>query len=143
MDFLRRLAPYAHWLLRIALASVFLYHGLTKFPNLQGLSEMMQMPVFMIALVAIMETAAGVLILLGGFGKDWITRLGGLLIGPVMLGAIVMVHLPNGWSFMNNGMEFQFTLLMLGLYFTLVGNGTLAAEHAPTTAGRTLHEETA
>ena len=39
---MKKLAPYAHWLLRIALAAVFLYHGLTKFPNAEKLSLMME-----------------------------------------------------------------------------------------------------
>ena len=40
-----------------------------------------------------------------------------------MMGVIVMVHLKNGWSFMNNGAAFQFTLMMAGLFFLFVGNG--------------------
>jgi len=32
LPFLAVLAPYAHWTLRLAVGSVFLYHGLTKFP---------------------------------------------------------------------------------------------------------------
>lgn len=128
MNTLNRLAPHAHWLLRIALASVFLFHGLTKFPQLQGMAEMMGMPVFMIALVALAETAGGALILVGGFGPDWATRLGGLLMAPVMIGAIAMVHWGQ-WSFAPSethpmgGMEFQFTMLMIALYFVIVGNG--------------------
>lgn len=123
MNFLSGLAPIAHWFLRVALASVFLYHGLTKFPNLEAMSEGMGMPVIMIAMIAILETAAGLLIILGAFMKDWMTRLAGLIIAAIMLGAIFMVHLKNGWSFQNNGMEFQFTLTMTGLYFLAVGNG--------------------
>jgi putative oxidoreductase len=122
MKFLDGLAPIAHWFLRIALAGVFLYHGLTKFPNLAGTAEFLGMPLFVAALLATAESLAGAFILLGGFLKDWMTRLAGLIIAIVMTGAIVMVHLENGWSFQNNGMEFQFTLTMLGLYFLVVGN---------------------
>lgn len=135
MNALNRLAPHAHWLLRIALASIFLFHGLTKFPNLGGLAEMMGMPVFAVALVALMETAGGALILVGGFGVDWATRVSGLLIAPVMLGAIAMVHWGQ-WGFAATethpmgGMEFQFTLLMLALYFLIVGNGMPEDERA-------------
>ncbi len=46
MNQLRALAPYSHWFLRLALGSVFLYHGLTKFPALGGMAEMTGMPVF-------------------------------------------------------------------------------------------------
>lgn len=129
MKFLDGLAPIAHWFLRVALAGVFLYHGITKFPNLAGMAEGMGMPVIMVGLLASMETLAGLLILVGGFAKDWMTRLAGLIIAAVMLGAIFLVHLQHGWNSVNmgsgnmgRGMEFQFTLLMLGLYFLAVGN---------------------
>lgn len=128
MKILDNISPQAHWCLRIALASVFLYHGLTKFPMLGQLAEMMKMPVYMIALIALMETGGAVLILLGGFLKDWMTRLGALMIIPVMLGAIFMVH----WGQWNNfahtethpmgGMEFQVTLLLIALYLFIKGN---------------------
>jgi len=138
MERLNAFASYAHWPLRLALASVFLYHGLTKFPVLGGLAEMMGMPVVAVAVLAIVETVGGALVLVGGVGSDWMTRLGGLLITPVMLGAIFMVHLQHGWNSVNmgsgnmgRGMEFQFTLLMVALYFVLAGNahsGTAATE---------------
>jgi putative oxidoreductase len=127
MKFIESLSPYAHWFLRIALGSVFLYHGLTKFPNLTGLAQMMQMPVVMVLLVALAEAGGGTLVLIGGFSKDWITRVGGLLIIPVMLGVIFMVHWGR-WAFTPSethpigGMEFQFTLLMLSLFFVVKGN---------------------
>ena len=124
-----RLASQAHWFLRLALASVFLYHGLTKFPVLGGMAEMMGMPVFVVGLLAGAETLGGLLILAGGVGPDWMTRLAGLLLAPIMLGAIFMVHLEHGWNSVNmgsgnmgRGMEFQFTLLMMSVYFLAVGN---------------------
>jgi putative oxidoreductase len=126
----RPAAPHSHWLLRAALGSVFLYHGITKFPALGGLAEMMGLPVFVVGVLAAAETLGAVFVLVGGFGWDWMTRLGGLLLAPVMLGAIFMVHLPHGWNSVNmgsgnmgRGMEFQFTLLMVALYFLAVGNG--------------------
>jgi len=128
MKALDNLSPIAHWFLRLALASVFLYHGLTKFPNLNGLAQMMKMPVIMIALLATMETLGGLLVLLGGFLKDWMTRLGALLLIPVMLGAIFMVHWGQ-WSFIASkthpmgGIEFQVTLLFIQIYLFLKGNG--------------------
>jgi uncharacterized membrane protein YphA (DoxX/SURF4 family) len=127
------LKPYAHWLLRFALASVFLYHGITKFPALEMMAEMMDMPVLMIGLLAAMETAAGLLILFGGIGPAWASRVAGAIIAVVMLGAIVMVHAQHGWNSVNmgvgnegRGMQFQVTLLMIALYFVIVGNGTSA-----------------
>ena len=135
MKRLSAFAPHAHWALRLALASVFLYHGLTKFPVLGNLAEMMGMPVIAVGVLAVMETVGGVLVLIGGVSRDWMTRLGGLLIVPIMLGAIFMVHLQHGWNSVNmgsgnmgRGMEFQFTLLMIAVYFAVVGNNHVGRE---------------
>ena len=128
MKFLDNFSPYAHWFLRISIGSVFLYHGLTKFPVAPGMAQMMGMPVVMVYLLAIMETAAGALALYGGVGPDWATRLSGLIVIPVMLGAIFMVHWGQ-WAFAASethpmgGMEFQLTLVLIGLYFLVKGNG--------------------
>lgn len=127
MKILDNISPYAHWLLRLALASVFLYHGLGKFPMLSQLSEMMGMPVVIVLLVALAETIGAVLVILGGFLKDWMTRIGALLLVPVMLGAIFMVHWGQ-WNFMASethpmgGIEFQVTLLCIQLYLLIKGN---------------------
>lgn len=146
MNALDRLVPHMHWALRIALASVFLYHGLTKFPMLAGVSEMLGMSVFAVVVLASVETVGALLILFGSFGPDWTTRLGGLLLIPVMLGAIFMVHLPHGWNSLNmgvgnmgRGMEFQFTLLMIAFYFFVTGNhqAKIASSRA-TPAGETV-----
>ena len=124
---LDNLAQHAHWALRIALASVFLYHGLTKFPALNGMAEMMGLPVAILALVALAETAGGALIVLGAFTKDIVTRIGGLLLLPPMLGAIGMVHWGR-WAFTPadgypmGGMEFQVTLVLISIFFILRGN---------------------
>ena len=127
MTTIRNIPAQAHWFLRISLASVFLYHGLGKFPHLTQMAEMMQMSVAILALVALAETFGAVLIFLGGFLRDWMTRLGSLLLIPVLLGAIFMVHWPQ-WSFVASethpmgGMEFQVTLLLILLYLLIKGN---------------------
>ena len=132
MKVLDNFSPYAHWFLRLALASVFLYHGLTKFPVLQTMADMLQMPVVMIVLVALAETAGGALVLLGGFLNDWMTRLGALVLVPVMLGAIFMVHWGQ-WHFKATethpmgGMQFQVTLLLVALYLLVRGNNVNTA----------------
>jgi putative oxidoreductase len=131
VEVLSSLAPYAHWTLRIAIAAVFLYHGLTKFPALNGMAAMMGLPVAVLTLVALAETAAGALTLIGGFINnaigDLLTRLGGAAVLPPMLGAIAMVHWGQ-WTFVASethpmgGMEFQFTLVMIAVYLLLMGN---------------------
>jgi putative oxidoreductase len=117
----------AHWALRIALASVFIFHGAQKFAGLEGFAQMMNLPYLVALLVAAAELAGGTLILAGGISRDWITRLGGALLIPVMVGAITMVHWGQ-WSFVPSasypmgGSEFQVTLLLVAIYFVLKGN---------------------
>jgi uncharacterized membrane protein YphA (DoxX/SURF4 family) len=84
---------------------------------------MIGFPVFLVAVLAIVEVVGGILILLGGFSKDWMTRLAGLIFVVVMIGAIFKVHLAHGWNSIGNlGMEFQVTLLTIGLFFAARGN---------------------
>lgn len=122
------LRPYAHWLLRIAIASVFLFHGIGKVAQFAEFSAMLGLSAPLAALVTFAEIAAGVGILVGGIKSDAITRLAGLAAIPVLLGAIFMVHGPR-WSFVATeefpmgGMEFQVVLLLIATYFLIVGNG--------------------
>jgi putative oxidoreductase len=128
MQALEPFARHAHWALRVAILSVFLYHGLDKFGNLGGFAEMAGMPVAVAFLVALAEAGGALLVFVGGFLKDWMTRLGALAIVPVMLGAIFMVHWGQ-WHFMPSethpmgGMQFQVTLLLALVYLALKGNG--------------------
>ncbi|CAN5230718.1 hypothetical protein BH24PSE2_BH24PSE2_17920 [soil metagenome] len=121
MGFLDSLAPMAHWALRIALASVFLYHGFGKIPP-DGFATGMGFPLFLAWLVMLAELGCGILVLVGAFLRDWMTRLGALLGIIIMLGAIFLVHLPNGWNASEGGMEFQVVLLLVAVYLLIKGN---------------------
>lgn len=127
-DALDSFKPHAHWLLRATLASVFIYHGVGKLMDLGGFSQMSGLAGPIAALVTLAELAGGIGIIVGAFTNDLITRLAGLAIAPVMLGAIFMVHWPR-WNFMAaegfpaGGMEFQVVLLLVALYFLVMGNG--------------------
>ena len=120
-------ASHAHWALRIALASVFIFHGVGKFAGLEQFAQMMNLSMVTAILVALAETAGGVMVLFGSLTRDWITRIGAAMLLPVMAGAIVMVHWGQ-WSFVPSenfpmgGMEFQVVLALLALFFVLKGN---------------------
>ena len=66
------LTSNAHWLLRIALASVFIYHGLLKFQDLEGFAQMLPISYLQVVLVALAETGGGLLVLVGGIRDGWI-----------------------------------------------------------------------
>ncbi|MCE9682505.1 DoxX family protein [Halomonas alkalisoli] len=126
-------ARHAHWLLRLALASVFLYMGVDKFMGggIGEFSMMMGLPLMLAGTVALGEIATGSLILLGGVMAsrlgDLVTRLAALGMILILLGAIFMVHWGQ-WHFMATpshplgGMMFQVTLAMMALYLLARGN---------------------
>lgn len=125
----------AHWLLRIALASVLLFHGLLKFTDLEGFAQMLPISYLEVVLVALAEAGGGLLILLGGFRNDRLsdlaTRIGAALNVPVLVGAIAIVHWGR-WNFVPTeshpmgGFEFQAVLLLVTLYLVVTGNRGIA-----------------
>ena len=129
------LTTNAHFLLRISLASVFIYHGALKFMNLEGFAQMLPISYFMVVLVALAETSGGLLVLLGGFRDDAMsdlaTRIGAALNIPVMIGAIVLIHWGQ-WNFLPSethpmgGFQFQTVLILVSLYLVITGNRGLA-----------------
>ncbi len=133
----------AHWLLRIALSSVFLYHGLLKFANLEGFAQMLPISYLEVVLVAAAETGGGLLVLLGGFRNDAIsdlaTRIGAALNIPVIIGAISIVHWGR-WNFVPSethpmgGFEFQAVLLLVMLYLVITGNRGFAGTQSAVAA---------
>ena len=125
--FLDSISGFAHWAPRVGLASVFIFHGATKFPVAQGMADMMGLPLPLIYVLATMEIMGALLVLVGGFGPDLSTRLGALMLMPVMLGAVIMVHWGQ-WSFVATdthpmgGMELQVTVLLILSYLVIRGN---------------------
>lgn len=131
MKLQERLTSNAHWLLRASIVSVFLYHGVLKFMNLQGFADMLPISYGEVVLVALAEVGGSLLILLGGFRNDpvsdVVTRIGAFLNIPVMIGAIVLVHWGR-WNFVPSethpmgGIEFQVVLALIMLYIVITGN---------------------
>jgi len=129
------LTQNAHWLLRIALASVFIYHGMMKFLNLEATAQMLPISYLQVVLVATAETGGGLLVLLGGIANnsltDLATRIGAALNIPVMIGAISMVHWGQ-WNFVPSashpmgGFEFQAVLILIMAFLVITGNRVIA-----------------
>ena len=138
MTFNTFIQTHAHWLLRISIVSVFFYHGVLKFSNLNGFAEMLPISFVEVVLVALANVGSALLIV-GGFKNDRLsdlaTRLGAVLNIPVMLGAIALVHWGR-WNFVPTdthpmgGMEFQVTLILTMLFLAIRGNDGLTAKAA-------------
>ncbi len=134
----------AHWLLRMALASVLIFHGTLKLMNLEGFAEMLPISYLQVVLVALAEAGGGLLVLIGGLREgplfDLATRVGAALNIPVLIGAISIVHWGR-WNFVPTethpmgGFEFQAVLLLLTLFIVVAGNRGLTGRSIPTVQG--------
>ena len=128
MDQLNKLSGIAHWLPRLSLAATFIYHGFPKVAMTGDVSAMMGMPFVMVLILGLAEIGGALLMLWGGLGPEWTTRLAGLIFTVIMIGAIVMVHAQYGWNSINmgnnggRGMEFQVLIITVSLLYALKGN---------------------
>ncbi|MCF6237978.1 MAG: DoxX family protein [Candidatus Marinimicrobia bacterium] len=131
MDIFNKVSENGHWLIRVSLASIFLFHGFIKFPMAEMMSEGMGMPLFMIYILATMELLGGVFIIAGALFNDLLTRIAGAIFVTTMAGAIALVHWPQ-WSFVASeshpmgGLEFQLLTLLISLLFVAGGNRAFA-----------------
>lgn len=101
---------YGMLFLRFVVGMGFLLHGLQKFGNMEGtvgFFGMIGLPAFVAWLVAIIETLAGVFLIVG----IW-TRYAGYAVSLVMLGAIITLHFKQGFL---GGMELPLLYLASGL----------------------------
>lgn len=127
MTIARHLFPQAHWLLRLAVAPVFLFHGITRMGQTSDTEFMTGFTPALVQMLAGIEILAGVLVIVGGLTLAWFTRLGAGLMILVNLLLIAAVHWPR-WSFICTmdypwgGMEFRVTLLLVAGYLLLKGN---------------------
>jgi putative oxidoreductase len=114
--------------LRLCLAAVFIYHGMDLVSKSWGTAWSDQMPVIQQVLVAWGQLLGGIAMLLG-----LLTRLAAIGLGLIMVGAIAIVHWPNGFSLVkdgsyNGGYEYNVVLIAICIVLTLTGGGTLAAD---------------
>ena len=137
-------------LLRAAVGAIFIAHGAQKLfvfglDGVAGAFGQMGVPFAEVTgpLVALLEFFGGIALVLG-----LLTRLAAVGLAINMVGAIVLVHAPNGF-FLPNGIEFALLLGSASLALAIMGAGELSVDAwlthrrhqvlrtAP--AGRTLH----
>ena len=122
-----RTAPYAAFVLRLALGLMFVAHGLTKlliftpagtakFFESVGLSGAFAWPII------IFEIAAGVLLLLGVYARAVAA------LATIELFVASTFHFSNGWMFANpnGGWEYPVFLGAAAVALVLVGDGAFA-----------------
>ncbi len=112
------------FILRVAVAAVFIHHAMPKLRNPRGMGQMMGMPGGAVLLVGVAEVA-GALGLLAGI----LIEIAALFLVIIMVGAIMTkiqkwsipfaAHDKTGW-------EFDLVLLAANLAILLTGGGSFA-----------------
>ncbi len=111
------------FLLRLAIAVIFFYHGWPKLSKAKALSAMMGMPAGAVFVLGAVETLSALGMALGIY-----TQLSALLLGLVMIGAIYFKTVKWRVPFFamdKTGWEFDFILLAANLAILLGGGGSI------------------
>lgn len=122
-----RTAPYAAFVLRVALGVMFIAHALLKyyvftFPGTVQFFQSIGLPGPLAYLIFWAELIGGTLIIAGA-GSRWAAA----ALIPVLIGA-TWAHAGNGWLFTapNGGWEYPAFLVAAALTQALLGDGKLA-----------------
>jgi putative oxidoreductase len=131
-----RTAPYAVFLLRLALGALFIAHAALKIfvftpAGTAQFFGSVGLPPGLAYLTIVWELAGAVALILG----VW-PRLAAVALVPVLLGAIATVHGPAGFFFTNpnGGWEFPALWIVVLLAVALVGDGAFVAWPTPTSS---------
>src|SRR6266478_2117548 len=115
---------FALLIMRLACALPFLYHGSSILFGVLGgpgpakFAAFLHAPAAVGYLVGLAQFAGGLAILTGAF-----LRIGTVCVMIVMLGAILLVHLPHGFDIGHGGYEFALTELLLAFGLLISGPG--------------------
>jgi len=123
-----RLAPYAVFLLRIALGAMFVAHSLIlklfvfTLPGTAGFFTTIGLPGWFAYVVFAVEAVGGIMLLLG-IQARWVA----LALVPILAGA-TWAHWGNGWMFgyTNGGWEYPLYLTLLAVVQFMLGDGAYA-----------------
>jgi putative oxidoreductase len=133
-----RTAPYAAFVLRLALGAMFIAHGLLKvlvftLPGTAAFFESLGLPGALAYVTAFAEIAGGAALVLG-FQVRWVA----IALIPVLLGA-TWAHSANGWLFTSakGGWEYPAFLSVAALVQALLGTGAFGLSSARSIGART------
>jgi putative oxidoreductase len=123
-----RTAPYAAFVLRVALGAMFIAHSLIlkhfmfTLPGTAQFFESLGLPGALAYLIFWAELLGG-LALVAGIGTRWVA----IALVPILVGA-AWVHGGNGWVFSapNGGWEYPVFLIVASLVQALLGDGRFA-----------------
>lgn len=111
------------FILRLTVATIFIYHSLPKLKNAKGMAQMVGMPASTILMLGMIELATSIGLIVGFY-----TQLSALLLAIVMIGAIGMKmmkwHVPFA-AMDKTGWEFDLILLAASVAILLGGGGAM------------------
>jgi putative oxidoreductase len=132
-----RTAPFGILILRVALGTMFVAHGLTKLlvftpAGTASFFDSVGFPGWLAWPTIIFELAAGVLLILGIYGRLVAA------VSAIELFAASTVHFANGWMFTkpNGGWEYPVFLALVALAIALLGDGGFALRPSSAPAER-------
>ncbi len=122
-------SPYGVALLRVSLGIMYLAHSIVLklltfgLPGTTKFFESIGLPGPLAYLTFAAELAGGMLLVLG-VQTRWVV----LALTPFLAGAVLFVHLPNGWVFtaIGGGWEYPAFLLVISIAQALLGDGAFA-----------------
>ena len=111
---MEKISSNIHWFLRLTLATTFILHGYPK------LGASVAQLGYIGYLIGPFEVIGSILLILGPFINDLLTRIGATLIAVIMMGAVYM-HLfkwSEGWF----EVEWQIFIIAVCIFFISKGN---------------------
>jgi len=124
-----QLAQYSDiglFVLRLAVAIIFIYHGLPKLMKAKMMAAGMGAPAAMVFILGLVEVLSSIGLIFG----IW-TQLAALFLGIVMIGAITMKTMKWGVPFSamdKMGWEFDLILLAANVAILLSGGGSIGIQ---------------
>ena len=119
---------YAATVLRIALGTMYLAHGLLKLlvftpEGTAGFFSSLGLPGFFGPLTMGVEIIGGIALILGIYAR-WVA----VSLIPVLLGAWILVHGANGWGYASEGGGWEYIAFLIAASIAqfFLGNGSFA-----------------
>lgn len=121
MNIFEKIYTHAHWILRLALASVFVYHGIFMLKYVPNSLQNLGIIPFEAITIGLIQVVAPILILLGAVFTVWLARAGCAMLIGLLIYFIIQIHWGQ-WSFVASkthpagGMEFPVVLMAICIY---------------------------
>ncbi|MBI2013284.1 MAG: DoxX family protein [Candidatus Colwellbacteria bacterium] len=119
-------SDYGLLVLRLAVATIFIYHALPKLQNPKGMAQGVGMPAGMVLMLGFVELLSSIGLIIGFY-----TQIAAILLAVVMVGAtyfkMLKWHMPFT-AMDKTGWEFDLILLAANIAILLTGGGIIGIQ---------------